>query len=182
MLMIRNILLTGHPGVGKTTLVKKIIERFSHLALTGFFTEEVRDKGSRVAFRAVALNGSSAIFAHRDFHTEPEFRVGRYGVKTEVLETLVRAHLDPYRKAADLLIVDEIARMEVLSSSIKQALEAALDSECLLLGTVSLKGTGFIKRVKNRKDVQVVKITRENRGAMEGQVCRRLLQLMRSVT
>ena len=175
---VKNILLTGHPGVGKTTMLKGIIERFAHLAITGFYTEEIREKGIRLGFKAVAMNGSSAVFAHRNFQTGPAHRVGKYGVKPEVLETLVLSHLSPQRKAAHLLIVDEIAKMELLSMPIREGLLQALDSDCPLLGTISLKGTGFIKRVQERDDVELFKITMENRNVLGEQVCRRLLQVL----
>jgi len=176
--MVKNILLTGHPGVGKTTMLKGIIERFPHLAMSGFYTEEIREKGIRLGFQAVAMNGSSAVFAHRNFQTDPEHRVGRYGVKPEVLETLVLAHLSPQGKAVHLVIVDEIAKMELLSMPFREGLLQALDSDCPLLGTISLKGTGFIKQVKRRDDVELFKITTENRNVLGEQVCRRLQQIL----
>ena len=176
--MTKNILLTGHPGVGKTTMLKGIIERFTHLAVTGFYTEEIRENAIRLGFRAVAMDGSSAVFAHRNFHTGPKNRVGNYGVKPDVLETLVLSHLSPERKAADLIIVDEIAKMELLSMPFRKGLLQALDSDCTLLGTISLKGTGFIKQVKKRDDVELFKITTENRNVLGEQVCRRLQQVL----
>ncbi len=178
--MIKNILLTGHPGVGKTTMLKGIIERFPHLAMTGFYTEEIQEKGIRSGFKAVAMDGSSAVFAHRNFQTEPENRIGKYGVRPEVLETLVLSHLSPQRKTAHLIIVDEIAKIELLSMPIREGLLQALDSECPLLGTISLKGTGFIKQVKQRDDVELFKITRDNRNVLGEQVCRRLRQVLGS--
>ena len=176
--MVKNILLTGHPGVGKTTMLKGIIGRFAHLAMSGFYTEEIREKGIRLGFKAVAMNGSSVVFAHRNFQTGPEHRVGKYGVNPEVLETLVLSHLSPQRKAAHLVIVDEIAKMELLSMPIRKGLLQALDSDCPLLGTISLKGTGFIKQVKLRDDVELFKITMENRNVLGEQVCRRLQQVL----
>lgn len=176
--MVKNILLTGHPGVGKTTMLQGIIERFARLAMTGFYTEEIREKGIRLGFKAVTMNGSSAVFAHRNFQTGPEHRVGRYGVKPEVLETLVLAHLSPQGKAVHLVIVDEIAKMELLSMPFREGLLQALDSDCPLLGTISLKGTGFIKQVKRRDDVELFKITTENRNVLGEQVCRRLQQIL----
>ena len=176
--MARNILLTGHPGVGKTTLLKKVVARLGHLALTGFYTEEVRRQGSRVGFRMVALNGSAAIFADRDFQTDPEFRVGRYGVKPEVLDTLVLPHLDPGRKNADLVVVDEIARMELLSKLFRKQLEKVLDSTCPVLGTICLKGSGFLKRVRAREDVEIFKVTPTNRSVLGEEVRRRLTQIL----
>jgi len=61
---------------------------------------------------------------------------------------------------------------------IREGLLRALDSDCPLLGTISLKGTGFIKRVKLRDDVELFKITTENRNVLGEQVCRRLQQVL----
>ena len=179
--MVKNILLTGHPGVGKTTMLKGTINRFAHLAMSGFYTEEIREEGIRLGFKAVAMNGSSAVFAHRNFQTGPEHQVGKYGVNLEALETLVLAQLSPQGKAAHLVIVDEIAKMELLSMPIREGLLQALDSDCPLLGTISLKGTGFIKQVKRRDDVELLKITTENRNVLGEQVCRRLQQVLGEV-
>ena len=177
--MPKNILLTGHPGVGKTTLLKKMIERCSHLALTGFYTEEIREGGVRVGFRAVAMNGSSCVFAHRNFQTSADHRIGKYGVRPEILERLALPHLSPYRKAADLVVVDEIAKMELLSMPIREGLLQALDSDCPLLGTISLKGTGIIKQVKEREDVEIFKITPQNRDVLGQQVYRQLEKVLK---
>ena len=42
--------MTGKPGVGKTTVIKKIIEKYKK-NIGGFYTEEIREKGHRVGFR-----------------------------------------------------------------------------------------------------------------------------------
>ena len=126
--MKKNLLLTGNPGVGKTTLLMKLIERSRQYPITGFYTEEIRESGERVGFRAVTLNGSSAVFAHKDYRTDPHLRVGRYGVKPDVLDTLVLPHLEPERKNARLVFIDEIAKMELLSSRFKEQAWAVLDS------------------------------------------------------
>ncbi|MDA2935075.1 nucleoside-triphosphatase [Acidobacteria bacterium AH-259-D05] len=160
-------------------MLKKIVQQFSQLALTGFYTEEIREQGIRSGFRAVAMNGSSAVFAHRKFQTPQQHRVGKYGVKPQLLERLVVPHLNPYRKAADLVVVDEIAKMELLSVPFREGLVRALDSDCPLLGTISLKGTGFIQQLKKRSDVEIFKITLQNRDVLAEQVQRRLSTLLK---
>lgn len=172
--MPKNILLTGHPRVGKTTLLKNILERLDNLALSGFYTEEIIESDARVGFRAVTLSGSSAVFAHKDFHTDQRHRFGRYGVRPELLEQLVLSHLDPLRKEADLIVVDGIAKMELLSQLFRERLLETLDSTCPTLGTIALKGTGLIKRIQQRPDVQLFTLTRKNRSGLGGEVLRKL--------
>ena len=41
----KNLLITGLPGVGKTTLVKKLSEALKSLYPVGFYTEEIRERG-----------------------------------------------------------------------------------------------------------------------------------------
>lgn len=43
-LMKKNVLFTGLPGVGKTTLMKKLIEALNLFNPVGFYTEEIREK------------------------------------------------------------------------------------------------------------------------------------------
>ena len=172
--MPANFLITGHPRVGKTTLVKKLVSRFGHLALTGFYIEEIIERERRVGFRAVALNGSSVVFAHRDFRTDPDRRVGHYGVRPDVLESLVLSHLDPLRKRADLVIVDEIGKMELLSVRFRESVIRALDSEVPVLATTARKGTGMIKKIKTRPDVVLFELTPRNRDVLDGEIGRGL--------
>lgn len=176
--MTTNLLLTGHPGIGKTTLVKQLIERLGHLALSGFYTEEIRTRGRRVGFRAVALNGPSGVFAHRDFQTTSRHRLGPYGVHPGMLENLVLPHLDWKRKRPDLMVVDEIAKMELLSRPLREAILDLLNSPCPVLGTISLHGAGILKRIRDREDVQLVKLTRKNRSVLQGEILRRVDRIL----
>ncbi len=174
----KNILLAGDPGVGKTTLILKLTRRFGKYAITGFYKEDVREEGTRIGFRAVTLNGSSAIFAHRDYHTEPGHRLGQYGVRPEILEALVLPHLDASRKRAQVVFVDEIARMELISDRFKEAVTAVLDSPSVVIASVAAQGTGFTKRVKERTDVEVITVTRKNRDILEEQVYRKAVRFL----
>src|SRR5437879_4315569 len=92
---LQKILLTGRPGCGKTTLIKRVVKNLS-LRAAGFYTEEIRDRGIRVGFSLVTLDGNQAVLAHVDFKT-PE-RLGKYGLDLSALETVgVRAVRDAVR-------------------------------------------------------------------------------------
>ena len=180
--MTTNLLLTGHPGVGKTTLVKRLVDRLGHLALSGFYTEEIRSGGRRTGFQAVALNGTSGVFAHRDFRSASPHRLGPYGVHPRMLENLVLPHLDWERKRPDLMVVDEIAKMELLSRPLREAIIGVLESPCPVLGTVSLHGSGVLKRIRNRDDVHLITVTLKNRSVLHGEILRQLNRILDRVS
>src|SRR2546423_13467716 len=106
----QKVLLTGRPGCGKTTLVKCVVKNLSQ-RVAGFYTEEIRDRGIRVGFRLVTLDGDEAVLAHIDLET-PE-RLGKYGLDLYALETFgVKAVRDAVR-ARQLVVIDEIGPMEI---------------------------------------------------------------------
>lgn len=88
--MPNNLLLTGAPGRGKTTVICRVVERSGDRRLGGFYTDEVRYDGRRVGFRAVGLGGSSVLLAHVDFPGRRH--VGPYGVDFKGFEEVGHIH------------------------------------------------------------------------------------------
>ena len=84
---MKNILLTGAPGIGKTTVIMQLAEQLADKRVGGFYTEEIRDKGQRQGFRIATFSGSSAVLAHVSFRSRQ--RVGRYKVDVCAFEQLV---------------------------------------------------------------------------------------------
>jgi nucleoside-triphosphatase len=72
------LLLTGVPGIGKTTLIRRVADRMKNRRIGGFYTEEIREQGDRRGFRLVGFDGTKRVIAHVDF--PKVHRVGRYGV------------------------------------------------------------------------------------------------------
>lgn len=95
--MDKNILLTGTPRVGKTTLVKRVVEGTRERGAGGFYTEEIRDRGDRIGFKILTLDGREGLLAHVSHKSR--FRVGRYHVNIKDLEDIaVRSILDSLDK------------------------------------------------------------------------------------
>lgn len=156
-----NVLITGRPGVGKTTVIMRLAELLADHSLAGFYTEELRGRHGRFGFRAVTLTGHEATLAHVD--VESTARVGRYGVDVPAFEALVLPEL---ARTCDIVLIDEIGKMECFSSRFISAVESLLDSPTSVVATVAMKGRGFIEEVKSRPDVDLHEVTRYNRNAL----------------
>jgi nucleoside-triphosphatase len=159
------LLLTGRPGVGKTTVVRTVAEKLRQRP-SGFFTEEVRVKAARRGFRAVTFDGEESIIADVD-RPSPR-RVGKYGVDVSAIDRLADTALRPMRAA--VYIIDEIGKMECLSARFIDATQQLLDSGQLVVATIGQQGGGFITEVKQRADAELWVVTRENRDEMPGRV------------
>ena len=146
------ILLTGRPGVGKTTALVRTAELLAARGVptAGFYTEELRRQGRRVGFRGVPLAaGEPCVIAHIDL---PPPRVGRYGVDVAALDRLSSRHLHPDPDRGVVVLVDEIGKMECLSRDFVHRVRALLDSPTPLLATVGRGGADFMHEVRRRDD------------------------------
>lgn len=170
-----HVLLAGRPGVGKTTVVRRTAERLveAGFEVAGFYTEETRDeRDRRRGFRGVPLaGGQAATIAAVDLEGEP--RVSRYGVDVEAVDRLAEEHLDP-GDDVDVVLVDEIGKMECLSDLFVDRVRALLDAGRPVLATVGPGGEGFREEVRRRDDVDLWRVTEGNRDALPRQLAERL--------
>jgi len=108
------LLLTGSPGIGKTTVIHAVLRRLEEVKCAGFYTEEKRHAGQRVGFKIITLDGQEGTLASIG-RKEPT--VGRYSIHVAEFERLVLPHLDLEITPADLYVIDEIGKMELLSQN-----------------------------------------------------------------
>lgn len=159
----KNIIVTGLPGVGKTTLIRNVLSEIRDLDPIGFYTEEVREQGVRKGFSLTGTDDSCAILAHENIQSR--FRVGKYGVDIAGFEKFISSI--PFRDAASrLIVIDEIGKMECLSPAFRGLISELLSSGKLVIATAALKGPGLIEHVKSRPDSELIEITRGNRESL----------------
>jgi nucleoside-triphosphatase len=163
----RNLLLTGPPGVGKTTVLAAVARQLGDRKLGGFLTEEIRPGRQRLGFDLVPFQGERRTMAHCDFSSP--HRVSRYGVDVGKIDDIAEAALGPCADA-ELFLIDEIGKMECFSRPFIEAIARLLDDPRPLVATVARQGPGLIAEVKRRTDVELWQVTTKNRQRMPDEV------------
>ena len=168
------ILITGKPGCGKTTLLARVASELGGRA-GGMITKEIRVLGRRVGFLVEdLLTGESATFAHVDF--PKEHRVGKYGIDVAALERIGVKAIERALEKCEVVLIDEIAPMELYSSAFVRAVEEAFSSPKHVLASIHLKSKHtLITSLKSRKDVALYTINEKNRD----EVFRRVMEVLR---
>jgi len=150
-------LLIGKPGTGKTSLIKQALAGLEGRA-GGFYTEEIRSQGTRLGFKLVTLDGHEAILAHNDFNKR--FQVGKYGVDVESLDRVGVPALRQAAEQCDLVVVDEIGKMELFSPDFRATVLELISGGKRVLGTIMFNANPWADAIKRQPQVNLVTVTR----------------------
>jgi nucleoside-triphosphatase len=166
---MKSLLLTGPPGCGKTTAVRRLIDRLPDIRLAGVYTRELREGGTRVGFEIVGLSAKRrALLAH--VRSRSHLRVGRYGVEVAALAQVVEEELGRPAGDVGLFVVDEIGKMELLCGEFVTAVWRLLDGAVPIVATVALRGGGLIAEAKARADIRLVEVAEGNRDGIAAEI------------
>lgn len=177
----RILLLTGAPGVGKTTVLLKVIETLKSkgYSVGGMISREVRSCGTRVGFEVLDLSSARrGWLAHVNQKTGPQ--VGKYRVNMEDLNDIgVNAIVNAVRDA-DVIAIDEIGPMELFSEKFKHAVMVAVNSGKPLVGVVHWKANDkLIEEAKARDDAEVYNVNFGNREKLNEFIAEKLVELLK---
>ena len=163
------ILVTGRPGIGKTTLVRRVIElcRKEGIKVGGMISYEVRERGRRVGFKILdIMNNKEGILAWVGLPGTK--RVGKYTVNLKDIKNIGVKALEKAIEQADVIVIDEIGPMELYSNEFKDAVEKAFKSNKVVLATIHIKADRdpFGRRIKSFPDVVLYTVTLGNRDKL----------------
>lgn len=165
--MAKNVFITGIPGVGKTTLLKKLAHDLSMLVIKGFYKEKLVEDDSIRGYRVVSFENQAQILAH--VFIEGPNKMDGFGVNVEGFEKFILPQIKNH-KIVDLFIFDEIGKMECISTIFCKELEKILDSKIPVIATYSHHSSLRYKELKKRKDTIFLQMTSKNRDDIWKQV------------
>ncbi|RJP21374.1 MAG: NTPase [Candidatus Abyssobacteria bacterium SURF_5] len=174
--MSSKILLTGAPGIGKTTAIRKVAEGLGARA-SGFYTEEMREGGRRVGFEIVTLDGRRAPLSHIGIPGKQ--RVGRYGVDTESMDSVAVPAIKRAIEEGHIVIIDEIGKMELFSHRFRQVVLKAFGSSSPVVAVIMAKPNPFADSLKERDDADLIELTHSNRDSVPAKIIEDILFFLR---
>jgi len=159
------VLIEGMSGTGKTTLIERLITKLcKEKRLGGFFTREIREGGERKGFKLVTVDNQEGVLAHENL--KGHHKVGKYVVSLEVLEKIGVASIERALRDDDVVLIDEIGRMELFSERFRDMVGIALESEKPLVATIASDGPDFVDEIKKKDGVHLITLTPENRDSL----------------
>jgi len=178
--MKRLLFLTGQPGVGKTSVLLRVVDALKAKGynVRGMITREIREQGTRVGFEIIDLyTGQKGWLAHIRQPSGPQ--VSKYRVNLDDLKNIgVNAILNAIRNA-DVIVVDEIGPMELFSQVFRDTILQVVESTKPLLGTIHFRAQNpLINTIKARNDVEILEVTDENRQKLHNLIITRILKIL----
>jgi nucleoside-triphosphatase len=176
----RLLLLTGSPGVGKTTVLLRVVEslKAKGYSVGGMLSREVRSCGVRVGFEVLDLSsGRCGWLAHVDQKSGPQ--VGRYRVNLEDLNSIGAEAIVKAAESLDVVVIDEVGPMELFSEKFKEAVRRAVESGKVVVGVVHWKARDrLIEEVKAREDTEIITVTHENRDKLHESIAGKAMEFV----
>jgi len=164
----RLLVLTGSPGVGKTTVLLRVVEslKAKGYSVGGMLSREVRSDKTRVGFEILDLSSDRrGWLAHVNQKSGPS--VGKYRVNLEDLDNIGANAIVNAAENFDVVVIDEIGPMELFSEKFKEAVRRAVEGGKLVVGVVHWKARDrLIDEVKKREDIEIIVVTYENRNKL----------------
>ncbi|MEM2210609.1 MAG: NTPase [Nitrososphaerales archaeon] len=175
--MIRVWLITGEPGVGKTTTLLKVISLIKSQGFTigGVISKELRSKGVRFGFELIDVNsGRKGILASTSQNVGPRF--GRYRVNLKDLAEIGANALKWAMKNSDVIVCDEIGPMELFSPEFKRAVSEVVKCGKPVIGVIHKRmKNDLLNELRSAPYCELIEVTYENRDKLSEIIANKVL-------
>ncbi|OAA90368.1 nucleoside-triphosphatase [Clostridium ljungdahlii] len=166
---MKKIFFTGEKGIGKSTLLEKVIKNID-CSIGGFIQEKEFTEGMKI-FKVISL-----------YSMNDNYIIGRYDVKKEkmdidmdIFNVISNDILLKSLYNRDLIVLDELGFMEENAPLFKDTIFKILNSDKPVIGVLKECDGDFVQKIAKREDVQVIRINKNNRNFVKGKI----LQILR---
>jgi len=164
--MNKKILISGPPRCGKRTLISKLIVYYTHekeYIIHGFLTPEVREGGNRIGFNIVDIFSGDISQLARVGNYRTKYQVGKYKVFVENLNNFIEKRLALEAKSLDLILIDEIGKIELFSKKFQNYIKKIFTSNLPIIATIGFRLSHPLKNyLINLPYVDVLTLNRQN--------------------
>jgi nucleoside-triphosphatase len=150
--MPNNYFISGPPKSGKTTLLRKLVQKMREkgLRIGGFLSPDEKSHGRRTGFFVEDIaTGRVEMLAAEDIDGP---KVSKYHVNIKTFESLAVPALEGASKY-DVIIIDEIGRMEMKSMKFGDLLTQVLESD---VPVVAALNRDYIESYRSWGEVQML--------------------------
>lgn len=149
-----NILLTGKYNIGKTTLLKRLLDELN-LEYSGYTSSAIEEDKAIIGFKMNAMDEQNESFTigikDTPFTCQPV---------TEAFEkkgtNLLKRSLE---KTKSVIILDELGFLESEAHNFQKAVFDCFDSPQLVIGILKGRNTPFLMAIRAREDIHFFNVT-----------------------
>lgn len=160
--------ITGLPSAGKTNAVLRVIEMLEadDNIVGGMITEPILKGDRRMGFKVIDwMTKKEGVLAH--VRIDSRVRVGKYGVDMDSLELIGVNAIENATEDAEVIVIDEVGKMEVESKKFIVAVKKALDTDKPVILTLHKKSRNpLLQDIRRRDDVRILEVTPINRSLL----------------
>ena len=161
--------ITGLPGAGKTFTLKRVIDMLtkdSEISVGGMIDEKIVDGRHAVGIEVTdILTNEKVIFAKPD--TDSKIMVGTLGVDLSLFESVAIEAIKVACEKCDVIVIDEVGKVEVESQAFVDAVKDALDVDKPMIITLHKKSRNpLLQDIRRRDDVRILEVTPTNRNIL----------------
>ena len=174
---LTNIFLTGDLHVGKSTVVKHVLNDIQNCRVGGYTTEPIFQKGRKVGFKMVSFSGEEEIIAHENFQHGEKF--GEFRVNLDAFEQFGVRILTQALSTSQLIVMDEIGAMERYAQKFQKAVEECINSTIAVFGVFQKRANWIRTLLTNRNDTAIYPIDLQTRALIEPRIKKQLKQILK---
>lgn len=162
------ILLTGKPGIGKSTVIEKFI-RLNTLPSTWVVTTAILqpETGLRLGFQANNSDGEEQIISHKKtIQSDKVIGENRVDVDIEAVDAMFANALDQAIQSNEkLVIIDEIGPIQLLSEEFSDSLKHAFSTHADIVASIHYSDER-LSEYRTSPNNLLLEVTEDNRNML----------------